>query len=294
MQIAAPTIRRTGTLAAAFSVAFGLFAQTASAGALFPDKGVSPGAESSTNFTIALTIIGTLIFLLVIGLVLTGLRREEPGLASRSGGEAKAAGVVAFLVLAAIGGYAFLSSSSPDAASAKLGVAGYQPLPTDDSTSPSAALSNPKPIDPPEGDYLQVYANAQQFLWRYTYLVEGQPVYSYHTLVVPAGVPVVMDVTSSDVVHSWWVPRVGGKVDAVPGFVNQTWFKVDKPGVYDGSSVGISGVNYPSERTRVQVVEPAEFAKWLQRQKDDIAAAFEGLAAARRAQAAQAAKGGSE
>jgi cytochrome c oxidase subunit 2 len=294
LQIAAPTIRRTSALAAVSIAALGLFAQTANAGVLFPDKGVSPGAESSTNLVIALTIIGTLVFVLVIGLLLGGLRREVPGLAGRSGGEAKVAGVAAFLVLAVIGGWAFLSSSSPDAASAKLGVAGYQPLPADDPQNPSAALSNPNPVDPPEGDYLQVFANAQQFLWRYTYVVEGQPVYAYHTLVVPTGVPVVMDVTSSDVVHSWWVPRVGGKVDAVPGFVNQTWFKIDKPGVYDGASVGVSGINFAAERTTVKAVEPAEFAKWLDGQKADLAAAYDDLAASRREQAAQAEQGGSQ
>lgn len=303
MQIAAPTFRRAGIVAVAVSAVFAAFAPTASAIEFFPEKGQSAGAELSTNMITAMFIIATLAFVGILYLVIAGLRTESEGIVDRSGGEAKAAGVVLFVLLAIVGAYGFLSTASPDPATAKLGVQGLTPVDTTDPTSPSAALANPNKVDPPEGDYLRVYANAQQYVWRYSYLVDGQPVYTYHELVVPAGIPVLMDVTSSDVTHSWWVPQIGGKVDAVPGYVNQTWFKVDKPGVYKGASVGISGVNYPAEATVVRVVEPKEFGVWLAKQKAGIAEAFAGLTKYRlqqqlkddmRAKASAATEGGAE
>lgn len=278
MQIAAPTTRRLSGIALVSASAFGLFAQSASAGAILPDKGVSPGAETSITLVIALSVLATLIFAAVAVLVLTGLRKSDENAIERSSTAVKTGGVVAFVVLAAVGAFAYSSTATPDEATAKLNLAGYEPLATTDPKSPSAVLRNPRSVDVPEGDYLRVYVNGQQYLWRYTYIIDGKPVYSYETLVVPTGVPVLLDVTASDVVHSWWVPAVGGKIDAVPGYVNQAWLKIDEPGVFKGSSTGISGVNYANETITVKAVPPAEFVKWVAKQRAEIDAGLAGLA----------------
>ena len=55
-----------------------------------------------------------------------------------------------------------------------------------------------------------------------------QKLFSYHTMVVPVDTTVVLEITASDVIHSWWIPKLGGKADAVPGHVNKTWFKIPR------------------------------------------------------------------
>lgn len=275
-------------------LALAAFAQSASAGALLPDKAVSPGAEQSINLLTVMLMVGTVAVIGVAVMLIAGLRKETEGLIQRSAGPVKAGGLVAFLALSAIGIYTYLAAAEPDPATAKLGIAGYQPVPTNDPKGISATLRNPREVKEPEGDYLRVYVNGQQFLWRYTYVIEGEQVANYETLVIPTGIPVLLDVTSSDVIHSWWVPRVGGTIDAVPGYVNQAWIKIDKPGVYRGSSTGISGVNYPSETITVKAVEPAEFAKWLAQQRAGIAKSREDLTEYRAGQQAEAAKAAGE
>ena len=98
-----------------------------------------------------------------------------------------------------------------------------------------ASVDQPKP---PGGKFLEIAVNGQQFVWRYTYPdKDSNPlnnVYSYELMVVPVDTTVVLDIESQDVAHSWWIPKLGGKFDAIPGYVNHTWFKISKPGVYYG------------------------------------------------------------
>ena len=70
-------------------------------------------------------------------------------------------------------------------------------------------------------------AAGQQWIWRYEY---PDGTFSYYELVVPVDTAVVVELASTDVVHRWWVPGLGGKFDAVPGQSNQTWFKADEEG----------------------------------------------------------------
>src|SRR4051794_20174982 len=96
---------------------------------------------------------------------------------------------------------------------------------------------------PPSGKALNICVNGQQDIWRYTYAADcdkaanlGAP-FSYEEMVVPVDTTVTLDIKSQDVAHSWWIPKLGGKMDAVPGYTNHTWFKV--PGKYaaDGGTV---------------------------------------------------------
>src|ERR1700722_16432370 len=86
-----------------------------------------------------------------------------------------------------------------------------------------------------------------------------------HPLVVPAGVKVRLLITGADVIHSWWVPAFGLKKDAIPGFVNEAWFKVDtdKPGLYRGQCAELCGRDHGFMPIVVDVRSKEDFEAWL-------------------------------
>jgi cytochrome c oxidase subunit 2 len=90
-------------------------------------------------------------------------------------------------------------------------------------------------------------------------------------LVVPAGKKVRLVLTSSDVIHAWWVPAFGVKQDAIPGFIRDTWFKADKPGTYRGQCAELCGVGHGYMPAVVEVVSEERFAAWKQEQKAQMA-----------------------
>ncbi len=131
------------------------------------------------------------------------------------------------------------------------------------------------------GRTLTIGVNGQQYLWRYDH--PGAEVYDYFRLVVPTNTTVVLRITSSDVIHSWWIPKLGGKADATPGYTNKTWFKISKEGVYTGQCAELCGSGHADMRGEVQAVSPAEYQAYLRRRRVDIRAAQLALAAQRRA-----------
>jgi cytochrome c oxidase subunit II len=124
-------------------------------------------------------------------------------------------------------------------------------------------------LQAPSGDVepLEVLVSGQQWLWRFEY---PDGTFSYYELVVPVDTPVMLRLESTDVVHRWWIPALGGKFDAVPGRENQTWFRADAEGVYEGQSAAFSGPSYPTMRARVRVVSATEYQSWLDQQAADI------------------------
>ena len=92
-------------------------------------------------------------------------------------------------------------------------------------------------------------------------------------LVVPAGKKIRLVLTSSDVIHSWWIPALGIKQDAIPGFIRETWFRADQPGTYRGQCAELCGVGHGFMPAVVEVVTPEQFAAWKQGQKTQLAAA---------------------
>jgi hypothetical protein len=85
-------------------------------------------------------------------------------------------------------------------------------------------------------------------------------------MVVPTNTTVVLKVVSQDVVHSWWIPQLGGKVQAVPGYTNYTWFKISKPGNYKGQCSFLCGRGHARMIAEVTAVSPAQYKRWLQQQ----------------------------
>jgi len=91
-------------------------------------------------------------------------------------------------------------------------------------------------------------------------------------LVVPVGRKVRVLITANDVLHSWWVPAFGVKQDAVPGFIRDAWFRVDKAGTYRGQCAELCGKQHGFMPIVVVALEQNEFADWAARQKTASAA----------------------
>lgn len=123
-----------------------------------------------------------------------------------------------------------------------------------------------------EGEPLRIDATGQQWLWRYDY---PNGAFSYYKLVVPVDTAVELKLRSTDVVHTWNVPDLSGKRDAVPGKTNRVIFRADEEGTFDGRSATLSGQGYASMGTAVEVVSPAEYEDYIEQLKADIEAAQE-------------------
>ena len=128
---------------------------------------------------------------------------------------------------------------------------------------------------PSDAKPLVIDVIGQQWLWRFEY-PGGRPgdrVYSYGELVVPVDTTVILRITSTDVMHRWFIPTLGGQVDAVPGKIAETWFRADREGVYRGQSTFFAGSGYSSMRAWVRVVSPDAYQQYVEQQKLDLAAA---------------------
>ena len=114
---------------------------------------------------------------------------------------------------------------------------------------------------------LKITTTGQQWLWRYDYPNEA---FSYYKLVVPVDTAVELDLVSTDVVHTWDVPELAGKRDAVPGKTNTVLFRAEEEGTYRGQAATLSGQAYAAMRTEVEVVSPEEYKAFIADEKKDI------------------------
>ncbi len=153
--------------------------------------------------------------------------------------------------------------------------------PPNSSTSATFLTAQVTQPSPPNGKKLTVCIQGRQYIWRYTYgngclnfaFARKLP-YSYQEMVVPANVTVIVDIQSTDVIHSWWVPSLGGKVDAVPGYTTYTWFKAPHAGaLYHGQCAQLCGRQHAYMTALVKVVTPAQYQQWVTAQSQKISAA---------------------
>jgi heme/copper-type cytochrome/quinol oxidase subunit 2 len=117
---------------------------------------------------------------------------------------------------------------------------------------------------------LEIKATGQQWLWRYEY---PNGAFSYYKLVVPVDTAVQLNLVSTDVVHTWNVPDLAGKRDAVPGKTNHVLFRADDEGSFGGEAATLSGQAYASMRTEVEVVSPQAYESFVEQQQSEIEAA---------------------
>jgi cytochrome c oxidase subunit II len=138
----------------------------------------------------------------------------------------------------------------------------------------SASLTEPSP---PNGKKLTICVTGRQFIWMYSYgagcdkqrFTNKQP-YSYQEMVVPVHTTVVLVIQSIDVIHSWWVPSLGGKVDAVPGYTTYTWFNATHTGLFHGQCAQLCGRQHAYMTALVKVVQRGQYQSWLKQQASAI------------------------
>ncbi len=133
---------------------------------------------------------------------------------------------------------------------------------------------------PPNGKSLDIHVIGRQYIWQYVYPGASEPdglgaPYSYEEMIVPTNTTITLDIVSEDVVHSWWVPQLGGKFQAVPGYHNYTWMKVEKPGLYRGQCALLCGRGHARMIATVRALPPEQFDAWLATQKHLITQANE-------------------
>lgn len=119
---------------------------------------------------------------------------------------------------------------------------------------PKASASDPA---------LRIQVEGRQFFWQFTYPNGAVSIDRMHA---PVGETVVLDVISRDVNHSWWIPALGGKFDAIPGKVNHTWFRIDKPGVYSGQCAELCGLQHAAMLAWVVAEPRAQYDAWVAQQ----------------------------
>ncbi len=237
----------------------------------------SPNADAiGGTYWVMLVIATVLIVVINAALVLAVLRfRERRGRepAQVHAGRGALRPVLGVLSLLAIAVFVFgvvrtddvrsIEPAGPNglggSATAQVGVSGAEAITTDEA-------------DATETSPLEINAIAQQWLWRFEYPGgrAGDRTFTYGEVVVPVDTPVILNITSTDVLHSWSVPALGGQVQATPGITEQTWFKADEVGRYSGASTVFSGTSYPAMRSWVRVVTVPEYQSYLQQLEQDI------------------------
>jgi cytochrome c oxidase subunit 2 len=243
-----------------------------------PQSGGSPNADRIDTLYKITLYIALVIFLLVEGALVYALfkfRARKGAVAAQIRGNTRlevgwtvAAAVIlvalAVVTFAKLGSIQNPSSSSPNGDR----LAGHSGL---------LYASADRKL-PPDGKSLNITVIGRQYIWQYVYPGANEPdglgaPYSYEEMVVPTNTTVTLDIVSEDVVHSWWIPQLGGKFQAVPGYHNYSWFKIEKPGIYRGQCAVLCGRGHARMIATVKAVPPAQFDTWLAYQKQLIAEA---------------------
>ena len=119
---------------------------------------------------------------------------------------------------------------------------------------------------PPEGDdVVKVSVTGKQWWWEFHYPEED--IVTGNEFHLPVGRPVLITATSSDVIHSFWLPRLAGKIDTIPGKENQLWFTPDEPGYFYGQCAEFCGTSHANMGIRVVVESEYEYRQWLEDQR---------------------------
>ena len=244
-----------------------------------PQSGGSPNADSIDSLYKITLYVALVIFVLVEGALAYALyrfRARKGAVAAQIRGNTRlevgwTAGAAVILLALAVLTFAKLSSIQDPVNSGPEGSS----LVSDREARVYASVARKLP---PNGKALNITVVGRQFVWQYVYPGASEPdglgaPYSYEEMVVPTNTTISLDIVSADVVHSWWVPQLGGKFQAVPGYHSYTWFKIEKPGIYRGQCALICGRGHARMIATVKAVPPAQFEAWLSYQKQLIAEA---------------------
>jgi cytochrome c oxidase subunit 2 len=275
--------------------ALGLLASAALA-FFTPQSGGSPNANEIDSLYKVELVIALIIFVAVEAALLYALirfRARKGAVAAQIRGNTRLEvgwTVGAALILVALAGFTFAKLSSiqnpPNSGPEGLRLA---------SANGGRLLASNRRL-PPRGKVLEIHVIGRQYIWQFVYPGASEPdglgaPYSYEEMVVPTNTTVTLDIVADDVVHSWWIPELGGKFQAVPGYHNYTWFKALKPGVYRGQCAILCGRGHARMLATVRALPPAQFEEWLARQKKQLGEANAQAKVAREKLSAQAGAG---
>jgi cytochrome c oxidase subunit 2 len=271
--VSSPRLRGMVALFGVVLLAGLVLAPEALANFITPKSGGSPNANQISSLYKIVLYIAAVVFVIVEGALLYSLirfRAKKNAVAAQIHGNTRLEigwTVAAALILVVLTVVTFIKLPSivnpPNSSSSGLVL--------------SASVTEPTP---PNGKKLTVCIQGRQFIWRYTYGNEclnnaftNKLPYSYQQMVVPEQTTVILKIQSTDVIHSWWVPSLGGKVDAVPGYTTYTWFKPLHTGTFHGQCAQLCGTNHAVMTALVKVVTPAQYKAWVVRQQQLITAA---------------------
>lgn len=116
-------------------------------------------------------------------------------------------------------------------------------------------------VSAPGGDPLEITVVGHQWWWEFDYPREG--IVTANELHVPVGQPILLRITSADVIHSFWVPQLAGKLDANPGQRHSLYFTVSRPGTYLGQCAEFCGIEHTWMAIRVVAETPAQYEAWV-------------------------------
>ncbi len=275
-----PKTRRSRAFASSLAVALVVllaFAGAAFGDAFSPESGGSPNADKIDTLYWLVMVVAIIVFLGVEGALFYSLfkfRARKGAVAAQIRGNTRleigwTVGAAVILVVLAVVTFIQLPGirNPPNSGPNGLQLADRVLV----AAGPGKQL-------PPNGKSLNICVNGQQYLWRYTYAsnCNNAPlgsVFSYETMVVPTDTTVTLDINAQDVVHSWWIPKLGGKFDAVPGYTNHTWFKI--PGklagtTFTGQCAELCGRNHANMVAQVRAMTPQNYEAWQDRQRAAI------------------------
>ncbi len=271
-------------LAAALALAFTLLAAPAAhAGLLFPESGGSPNADSIKTLYVMVFVLALFIFAGVEGTLLWSLwryRARKGRTAAQIHGNTKLEvgwTVGAAVILIFITAFTFIKL--PDIKNPKPSTVDINGTAMVDGAQ-YAATDMPVPAGS-----MRIVVNGQQYVWRYSY-PGRERLLTYTDMVVPVGVTIVLDITADDVAHSWWIPKLGGKMDAVPGYLNKTWFQIPEDAIpegedrviFTGQCAELCGRNHANMYGRVIGMRMEDYRRWYADQVRELREAEQGVA----------------
>ena len=277
-------LRRLAGVLPAVVIGALVLAPAASAGWFLPESDGSPNADAIRTLYILIALIGLVIFIGVEGLLIYSLfkfRAKKGRVAAQIHGNTQleigwTVGAAAILIFLTVFTFLLLDDVKNPA-----------PSQIDAEGNPVAAGTQFAATDQPRppGDFLPIRVVGEQYAWSFFYPdIEGQErVYSYNTMYVPVGMTVTLDIQSKDVAHSWWIPELGGKADAVPGYTNKSWFRIPLDAipegedrvVYDGQCAELCGRNHANMLGRVIGVSFDDWEAWRERKAEELKTAQE-------------------
>jgi cytochrome c oxidase subunit 2 len=248
-----------------------VLAAGASAGIITPESGGSPQANSIDTLYKIILVVAAVVFIGVEGVLVYSLvrfRARKDAVPAQIRGNTRlevgwTVGAAVILVILAVVTFVMLDDIRNPPNSDASG------FPTDRVENvQNASAYQPRT---PNGRALNIKVNGQRYVWRYTYPDKDDNVlnnvFSYEEMVVPTRTTVTLDIEAQDVAHSWWIPQLGGKFDAIPGHTNFTWFKIAKPGVYRGQCAELCGRGHANMLAQVRAVSPTDYESWVDEQK---------------------------